>query len=479
MGMINRRTVMAGLLAGAGTLVVSRGACAAQVADGDAITPEAFGARGDGVTNDSAAFAALAAHVNRLGGGTVVLRAATYIVGIQTQARAGGPFAYEAAPLLNFVGCSRPLVIRGNGATLRSAPGLRFGTFNRGTGRPTRHTLPFYGEGERASPYTAMISVRNCRGQIEISDLELDGNLRRLHIGGPWGDVGYQIAAYGLALYDNPGTELIRNVYTHHHAVDGLLIDGVDAARRTRSRIERLRSEHNARQGCSIVGGRGYDFIDCRFAHTGRSGLVSPPGAGVDIEAENKQVRDLTFTNCRFEDNMGPSLLADSGDSARIRFSRCTFVGTAKWSAWPNKPYMSFDGCTFVGPIAQAHGSRDNPEEAAQFVGCTFRDDPALSPTREIYFGDHQNRPIANLPSNPNVRFSRCTFQLTHDSTLPWSVDVIYADCVMSQRSPLESWPRGFYQGRNRITGRATLSGSVNTGELILNGQTLPRGRFG
>jgi len=56
--------------------------CAAAAAAG--LTPEQFGARGDGVTNDTAAFQRLAAEMNRRGGGTISLRSGrTYIVGRQ------------------------------------------------------------------------------------------------------------------------------------------------------------------------------------------------------------------------------------------------------------------------------------------------------------------------------------------------------------------------------------------------------------
>ena len=51
-------------------------------------TPEMFGARGDGRTNDSAAMARVSEAVSANGGGTVVFRRATYLVGAQS---ASGP----------------------------------------------------------------------------------------------------------------------------------------------------------------------------------------------------------------------------------------------------------------------------------------------------------------------------------------------------------------------------------------------------
>jgi hypothetical protein len=465
------RREMIGTLGGTALSLPFAAACSAQTVP--VFRPEDFGARGDGATNDSAAFAAMSAAVNRAGGGTVELRRTTYLVAAQTR-RASGPLSFAPEPLMEFTGCTRPLVVRGNGARLRAAPGLRYGTFDRRTGRPTRHPLPFYGQGETATPYAWMIKAERCSGSVEISDIELDGNLARLDLGGPWGDMGYQIHAYGIGLYNNSGAEILRNVHLHHHAMDGIIVDGLDRDRRVRSRFENVRSEYNGRQGCSIVGGRGYDFANCRFAHTGKAGVSSAPGAGVDIEAEDKRVRDLSFTDCEFVDNSGPGLLADSGDSEGAAFTRCTFVGTTTWSAWPKKPNLRFDQCNFVGAMANAYADAQRPDRSARFTGCTFRDDPALSPTRAVY-----GTIIAELPSNPGVTFSGCTFRLTHQAVLPWSTGLVtYESCTMSQRSPTMSYPRGRYLGRSTITGNVGLSGSNVVGELIVNGRPM-RGRIG
>lgn len=444
----------------------------------DAVTPEAFGARGDGGTNDTDAFAAMSAHVSARGGGTVVLRPVTYIVGKHVSGPNifNQPFAYAPATIMRFVGCAGAVTILGNGATLRCQPGLRYGTFNPLTGRPTNRQTPNFKREERASPYVAMIRVEKCGGPVTISDLELDGNLQRLVIGGRYGNAGWQIPGYGIQLIDNSGPERLSRINSHHHAHDGILVDGA-SSRSATSVIADVTCDYNARQGCSITGGRNYAFERCRFRHTGKIVFHSVPGAGVDIEAEGKKiVRDISFTACEFADNAGPGLVAPAGDSEGVSCDGCTFVGTTSWAAWPAKPRFRFSNCLFVGAIVHAYGDPD-PARAAQFHDCTFRDDPNLSPTRQIFLGRTKMRPIAHLWRNQNVLFNRCQFILTHEAVLPFSTPVVrYADCVMVQASPEQSRTKGTYLGVNRLTGNIELSKSVIRGTVILNGRTLGPG---
>jgi hypothetical protein len=472
---LNRRHLLQGaVLAGAGA------ASPSWAAEG-VLTPEQFGAKGDGVTNDTDAFARMAEVVTLRGGGQIALRKTTYIVGRQIQAfRSGAPNAFHPAKIMEFVGLRGSLTIRGNGAKLKCANGLRYGTFNPVSGAKTRNPMPYIKSGEIATPYLWMILVEDCAGALEISDIELDGNLANLQIGGQYGDTGWQLRAVGLGLVNNRGSEKVSRVYAHHHAQDGIQIDGLDRSRGSAaaSILEDVRCEYNGRQGLSLVGGRGYSFVRSKFSHTGKAGISSAPGAGVDVEAEGgKKIRDVSFDACEFSNNDGASFVSDSGDSEGISFMGCTFIGTTNWAAWLNKPRIRLSRCTFIGPIVHAYGHAQ-PERATQFHDCVFRDDPALSPTRQVYGGENPDRPIGDLPGNLNVLFNRCKFLLTHQAALPWSVNVIYADCTLSQKSLKPSYPRGTFIGRNSIVGPANVTGSENRGTLTINGRSYPRGRL-
>jgi hypothetical protein len=199
--------------------------------------------------------------------------------------------------------------------------------------------------------------------------------------------------------------------------------------------------------------------------------MVSAPGAGFDIEAESSPIRNLSFSACEFSDNTGAGMGADSGDSEGATFDTCKFVGTTNWAAWPRKPNFRFSNCVFVGSICNTYGDTD-PSKAVQFQGCTFNDDPALSPTGEVY---NDSFPIADLSNYANVLFDTCTFSLTHNEVLPWTMYVIYKDVVMSQKADKQAYPRGTYLGVNRINGNVDLTGSVISGDVTVNGVLLPR----
>lgn len=437
---------------------------------GPVFRPEDFGARGDGVTNDTAAFTRLSAEVNRRGGGTISLGARrTYLVGAQT--RSVGEWSWAPQPILELRNLAGPLTILGNGARLRCAPALRFGAFEPHTGAPSRRPMPNTNRSELASPYQGMILVGQCRGPIEIRDVELDGQVRGLRVGGKFGDVGWQVPATGLLLVGNLGGERVDSVYSHHHGQDGAMVIGVPR-RIARSRFTHLICRFNCRQGLSLTGGRGFDFEDCEFSHTGRSSFSSPPSAGVDIEAEDTPIRDVSFTRCKFIDNEGVGMVADSGDSANVRFADCLFVGTRTWSAWPKKPGFRFQGCTFVGSVVHPFPSSD-PALACRFTECRFTDDPKLSPAGKVFLG---GGPIVNLAESDNVLFDRCRFDLIADGVLPWSWKVHYRDCTMRQRSKATAMTKGKYLGRTTINGPVDLYGSMIIGTLVLNGRQVPRG---
>ena len=439
--------------------------------------PEDFGARGDGRTNDTLAFASLSRAVEANGGGIIHLSPNQYVVGLQRPGD-GHTNSFEPSPILRLRNLPGALRIEGNGAVLKAAPGLHFGAFEPRGGGASSRPMPNYDQATLASPYVAMVWVESCSGPVTISGIELDGMIHEAVIGGEYGDMGRQIPMSGIFLRDNSGGEKLSDISSHHHGLDGIIIDGISHSISANRVIERLRLNYNGRQGCSLVGGHDYQFRDCEFSHTGRAVIASAPGAGLDIEAEGeKTVAGLRFRHCRFSDNVGCGVVADSGPSRDVTFEDCQMIGTTNWANWSAKPGYVYNQCTFVGSSVRPWGS-SNASEATQFNDCQFTDDSRLSPTGKVYLPDPRlGGPILDaggaFEGGRNVTLRRCAIALSGLGLLPWSVNTIYQDCSMRQTSARQSFPRGTYRGTNRLNGNAVLDGSRYEGPTYLNGRRM------
>ena len=359
-----------------------------------------FGAKGDGATNDTAAFAAAAEAIRKAGGGTLVIPKRVYVVGRQVHEPGKVPY-YQARPIFSLAGADG-VTVEGNGATLRLAPGLRYGTFDKASGEPANPGLPFYDRDYAVSVGT-MFEFTGCRN-VAVRDLELDGNSGRLVLGGMWGDTGRQLAAYGLAFH---GCRDVRvdDVHTHHHALDGVMIAHGGLKEQdppTPHTLVGVVSEYNGRQGLSWVGGRGIRVYRSKFNHTARGAVASAPAAGLDIEAEDSVCRDGYFEECEFADNAGCGVVADSGDGGFTTFVRCAFWGTTNWSAWPRKPGMVFTDCAFHGSVVHGWGSKDRPELATRFTRCHFED-------KEYNGKCYRSAAVIECGGGDNITFDGCT----------------------------------------------------------------------
>ena len=91
-----------------------------------------FGAKLDGVSNDSGAFRALSSFIESQDGGSIVVEAGTAVIGEQTFAGDQGlGFAYRAEHIIWIENCTKPVVIHFQGTRLLFASGLKFGAFDR------------------------------------------------------------------------------------------------------------------------------------------------------------------------------------------------------------------------------------------------------------------------------------------------------------------------------------------------------------
>lgn len=414
------------------------------------LSPELFasakpsGVVGDG-TDDAPAFTAMNAVLNAAGQGTIELKpGVVYWVGGQTlhnpgASLEGSPAIYRFAPntlhIIDINGCTGPVVLRWNGATIRCIAGLKYGNFNL-DGTPWNNGPTYSGDGV-ATPYYTMLRIKNCSGPVfGDGGLELDGNIKNASIGGPWAadGSGRQIRMVGYVLEDNTGGIDLGPIYSHHHGQDGAIGNGLGLLNaKEKVTLRGHRCLNNGRNNFSLVGGNGWRFVDCSFNQAGKDiapMTYSAPGAGFDIEAEGgRYVTNLIFDNTECVDNTVVGLIADTNAFINsVTCTRCKLIGTTSWSLWALAPRFRLYDCLIVGAFANLYSNID-PELAAQLYRCRITDEVTLSPTGVVYGGGSGYIHFDAGGLCQNIRFDSCRWTKSRsggdsiNGTFPTSID--------------------------------------------------------
>ncbi|MDB5233110.1 MAG: hypothetical protein JWR44_103 [Hymenobacter sp.] len=385
-----------------------------------------FGALGDGKTNDQAAFERAAMFFNKraltpegtTGRAVLSIPKGVYIVGRQDAANIG-------VNVLHLVGC-RNLTVQGEDSAtteIRYASGIRYGSFNPATRRPYEAPTAYFADGKYAATGGICVVLQNC-DNVEVANLNLNGNSSRLVLGGHWGDTGIQLDFDGIFVHDSRRVSL-RRLALHHFGRDGIqvlnhLAKSLDDPNREAILLENSNCSYNGRQGLSLTGVNGFRAVNCNFSHIGRvvnvgSGkpLVSSPAAGVDLEPQDGFVTNVSLESCRFVDNAGQGLVSDRPEGNYPASTKNLVItdgllwGVTNWSAWVSQPGVLFKNCRIYG--AFVHGCKaSSPADVTRFVGCTFEDRP--------YHGQAAYGPFL-LHSDTYARgmsFTNCRFVGTH-----------------------------------------------------------------
>lgn len=335
---------------------------------------KSFGAKGDGVTNDHDAFVRAAEFFNARGGnGKLIISKGVYIIGKQKFNRnATDKPVYEGNDLLNFKNVENLVITGVTGTVLKYESGLRYGSFDPATGLPNNNAGNFF-KGNYIAMIGNVFSFTNSRN-IQVKNLELNGNSDAIIKGAIWGDTGIQLAHSGIYI-TNCTSVSVDKVRVHHFGLDGMVVSNNTGSDPHPDRIEITNSsfDFNGRQGLSWVGGNDLSATNCKFNNTGKGKISSAPGAGVDIEAEVGKVTNGKFIGCEFVNNSGCGLVADSGPSSNCTFTDCTFWGVTMWSAWVNKPGFTFNRSNFYGSFVHGYDASNN-SEATKFYDCLFED---------------------------------------------------------------------------------------------------------
>ncbi|MBW2523049.1 MAG: right-handed parallel beta-helix repeat-containing protein [Deltaproteobacteria bacterium] len=236
----------------------------------EACTPEwpspevdaaAFGAVGDGVTDDTAALQAGFAEIEASGGVLVLGAGRTYLISDKLQVQDATGFG-----------------IRGNGATLRVAAGT-----------PTSDHVP--------------LTFRGCSSFV-VADLTIDGNRSERTPAEVFGGHNIRILAASDFLFSG--------VTSSHATTDGFYVAPTDNSDPTTFPSDGAfcdcAADDDFRQGMSIINGRRLQVIRSSFTHTNGTA----PEAGIDIEpnpgSASPGAEQIVIRGCLFEDNLGPGV---------------------------------------------------------------------------------------------------------------------------------------------------------------------------
>lgn len=433
-----------------------------------------FGAIGDGKTNSTEAFQKAAAYLQQ-NGGTLIIDSGTYIVGKQKlSGRYGSGNSWKAVPILNIIGAKRPITIKGEHATLKTADGLKYGSFNPITGRIDEKRTIGNPSDYYASAYI-FINAEDC-ASIKIEDLTMDGNLGNMVISQAFGDMGNQLPAIGIRLSRNRKA-IIKNCYIHHCALDAIHIswNGLTGKDPIYPHvIDSVIAKYNGRQGLSWAGGNSLTVSNSEFSSTGKAlnagiPVVAKPAAGIDIEIQNSIIRNGSFINCLVYDNAGYGLSSIGHETYNINFKKVTFIGTTNEAAFPKSQYFSFDSCTFVGRVAGIYGDKDSAK-ANFFKDCLFTMNKGMSPDGKV-FGNN-----SAFYSADNVIFDHCVFDAS-EGRLPLfnQKEIEFINCTFIQKSSENFRAIATFKGTTKFImkggGKIDDSQATFDGSIFLNGR--------
>lgn len=211
----------------------------------------------------------------------------------------GNPYYISTGNPLDFTGCT-DFTVDFSASKLSTASGLRFGAFDALTGEPTASISTDEAE---AVHIGMTLNLEDCARYV-IKNPDFFGNNTQLIYGNEWGDTGTQLFHFGIREW-NAEQGVVINPKCNYFALDGTYIGGL-----SKGNVHINPTCHyNGRQGMSLTGCNNATLINPSYRYTGKAGIFSLPGSGLDIEDNGQGCYNVSIYNPDFVSNEGVDLL--------------------------------------------------------------------------------------------------------------------------------------------------------------------------
>ncbi|MFJ2506338.1 glycosyl hydrolase family 28-related protein [Microbacterium sp. NPDC087592] len=403
------------------------------------VTDPRFGAKGDGLTDDTAAIQAAIDFAFAQGGATVVVPPGVYMI----DADAGTSIWTNAGGIQMRDGITFQI---GAGATLKAKP--------------------------VTTPVSKIIRLVNCSDVTITGGGTIDGNRDNAIV--TTGEWGYGIS---LAASENIVIDGIRTINCWGDGINLQRLAFADYTSPVNVTIRNVVSDNNRRQGLSVEDGIGVLIEDSVFSNT--NGAL--PECGIDIEPPdaNGNARDVTIRKCTFRTNARRGItVAESADIAKVIIEDCVFDGnghgaggaiTDQFRAVMGNSGLTISGCKFIGSLTEDCLRIDGPKDGARIINNEIDRSIYLYGTAILASGF----PVGTIVSGNTINGTiKCQYQsfvsITDNTILPPSTGngIDFTGTINTNHAKVSgNMIRG---GVNAIKLSVT-SSSMITGEIVNN----------
>ena len=346
-----------------------------------------LGARGDGKSDDYAAFAKAIQIITKHKGGTLILPKANYYIGKYNTQAENVNLKYENLCFLEIIGNNSKIMVNGN--------------FHRNITR--------IGSKNKFSEISACIPffISNS-DNVTIRDLSIFGGIERTTK-----DKSVKEGNGHLILLRGCVNIRLQNLVLERAQTDGLCISFGNRESENLT-AKNVKSRYNSRMGLTIGGLKGGLFEDCTFSYSGYGSEAyegHAPRAGIDIEPNRSEykVQDIRFDNCNIENNKGGQILLSHISTTKdIKFNNCIITSSKdsrRFAMIGNARSYAFTNCYFdlgqssIYPVWHKDGVH------ARFTNCIIR-------------SSSQGMNIVRAHKNSSVTIDSCKFIYSGSSIL-------------------------------------------------------------